>query len=178
MIGNNILGQFGDSSIFTSLGISGQAFLIQLITFIIAFLVLRQWAFKPILKVLNERRQRIEDGLTLGEKMETEKAELEKAVTRELHVARTKADKILTAADTEAKQAMQAAEDNARKRADEIVETAHAQIKQMSDRERTRLKGELIGLVSEVSEAIIREKVDAGKDNVLIDKILHERNAA
>lgn len=175
----NALAHFGDSSsIFSALGISGQAFVIQLITFLLAFLVLRQWAFKPILKVLDERRQRIEDGLRLGEQMEAEKVKLDERVAAELHKARTQADKIIADADTTAKQTVQAAEDTVRKRADEIVESANEQIKYATKRERERLKREIVGLVSDVSEAIIGEKVDAKKDAALIDEALKQRSAA
>lgn len=175
----NALAHFGDSSsIFSALGISGQAFVIQLITFLIAFLVLRQWAFKPILKVLDERRQRIEDGLRLGDQMEAEKVKLEARVQQEIHKARTQADKIIAEAETTAKQTVQTAEDNARKRADQIIESANEQIKYVTRRERERLEHEIIGLVSEVSEAIIGEKVDAKKDAALIDRALKQRSPA
>lgn len=175
---SNALTQFGDSSIFSALGISGQAFIIQLITFLIAFLVLRQWAFKPILKVLDERRKRIEDGLRLGEQMEAEKARLDDRVSRELRKARTEADKIITDAETTAKQTVQTAEDTARKRAEEIVKSANEQIEYATKRERERLEREIVELVSDVSEAIIGEKVDAKKDAALIDKALKNRSAA
>ena len=178
MILTGLVTHFGDDSIFGALGISLQAFVIQLITFLIAFLVLRQWAFKPILKVLNERRQRIEDGLKLGEAMEAEKARLDEAVAEELHKARSTADKIIAAAETEAKQTVQDAEDAARKRADEIVQNAETQIKHEIQAERKRLEREIVGLVSDVSEAVIHEKVDAHKDAALINTALKERTAA
>jgi len=64
-----IFRQFGDSSSgLGALGISGQAFLIQLVTFLLAFLVLRQWAFKPIVRLLRERRETIDRGVHLGNK--------------------------------------------------------------------------------------------------------------
>jgi F-type H+-transporting ATPase subunit b len=173
-----LISHFGDDSIFGALGISLQAFIIQLITFLIAFLVLRQWAFKPILKVLDERRQRIEDGLKLGEAMEAEKAKLDETVTAELHKARTQADRIVSTAETEAKQTVQTAEETARKRADEIVASAKEQIKHETARERKRLEREIVGLVSDVSEAVIQEKVDAHKDAQLIDRALRERPTA
>ncbi len=173
------LARFGDdSTIFSSLGISGQAFLIQLVTFMIAFFVLRKWAFKPILRVLDERRQRIEDGLRLGEAMEAEKEKLDAAVTAELHKARIQADKIITSADAEAKQTLQSAEEAARKRADEIIAAAKDQIKHETNKERQRLEREVVQLVSELSEVVIQEKVDERKDAVLINKVLKEQSAA
>lgn len=171
-----LMKHFGDdSSVFGALGISGQAFLIQLATFLVAFLVLRRWAFKPVLKMLDERRKRIEDGLKLGEQMEADKAKLDEDVARALHRARAEADGIISAADTAAKQTVQNAEDTAQKRADAITADAHEQIAQATRRERKRLEKELVGLVSEVSEAVIHEKVDSQKDAALIDRALKER---
>src|SRR6266446_4141818 len=109
-----LLTQFGDSaSGLGALGINGQAFLIQLVTFLIAFLVLRRWAFKPILKVLRERRETIENGVKLGEQMEKEQAELEQKVAKALHDARRQADDIIAAAHDQGRQALADAEDKA-----------------------------------------------------------------
>jgi len=69
--------QFGDSSSgLGTLGVDGQTFVIQLITFILAILVLRKWAVKPILRVMNERRETIEKGVKLGKDMQQEKTVL------------------------------------------------------------------------------------------------------
>ena len=175
---NPILTQFGEASGPAALGINGQAFLIQLVTFLIVFLVLRQWAFKPIIKLLNERRDLIEQGVTLGEKMRAAQADAEQQVSDKLHDARRQADVLLADADKEVRAKLLAAEDGARKRAELIIAEADAKIKQDIERERKRLEKEMIGLVSEVSEAIIHEKVDDKKDAALIDRALKERRAA
>lgn len=174
-----VLGQFADSSsVFSALGINVHSFIVQLVTFLIAFLVLRQFAFKPILKMLDERRQLIEQGITLGEAMRDKEAKLEAEVAQKLHTASAQADKLIATAHDEAKQTIQAAEETARKRAEGLIDDAKEQIKQASDRERHRLEKELVGLVSDVSETIIGEKVDAKKDSVLLDKAFRERKAA
>jgi F-type H+-transporting ATPase subunit b len=175
-----VVTQFGaaEASGPAALGISLQAFLIQLVTFLIVFLALRQWAFKPIIKMLNDRRDIIEGGVSLGEKMRAQEAEAEAAAAAKLHIARRQADSILADADTESRQKIQAAEETARVRADAMIKEAEAQIKQASDRERKRLEKEVVELVSEVSEAVIQEKVDAKKDALLIDKAMKEHQAA
>src|SRR5579862_324821 len=148
-----LLTQVGDSSsIFNALGISGQAFLIQLATFVLAFLVLRQWAFKPILKMLDERRKTIEGGLTLGETMRAKEVKFEAEVADKLHAARQEADRIVSGAEVEAKQVVQAAEETARKHAEVIVAEGKEQVRQTLTRERARLEKEVITLVSDVSE--------------------------
>src|SRR5258708_7817319 len=91
--------QFGDSSSgLGALGFDATAFLIQLITFVLAYLVLRRYAFGPIIKVLRERRETIEQGVKLGEQMQREKVELEAKVEQSLHEARQQADAIIAGA--------------------------------------------------------------------------------
>jgi len=167
-----------DSSGPAALGISAQSFVIQLLTFLIVFLALRKWAFKPIIKMLNERKDVIENGVALGEKMQAQEAETEAKVAEKLHAARRQADSILADAESEARQKIQSAEEAAKVRADTVVKEAEAQIKQASERERKRLEKEVVELVSEVSEAVIQEKVDAKKDAALIDKSLKGQKAA
>ena len=68
----NTLTNFGDSSSgLGALGLDGRALIIQLITFVLALLILKRYAFKPISKVLNERRELIESGVKLGEEMQS-----------------------------------------------------------------------------------------------------------
>ncbi len=173
-----LITQFGDSSSgIGALGLNLQSFLIQLGTFIIAFLVLREWAFKPILKVLNERRETIERGVSLGEQMQKDKAELEQKVTKSLHDARKQADEIIAAAQNRGRQVVTAAEDQARQKADNIVAAAEERIRQDTKQARRKLENELVGLVAEATEAIIDEKIDAKKDAVLIDRALKEHSA-
>jgi len=57
------------SSGIGALGVDGRALVIQLVTFALAYWVLRRFAFKPILKVLQDRRDLIESGVQIGEQM-------------------------------------------------------------------------------------------------------------
>lgn len=169
----SIVTQFGDSSSgIGALGLSLTSFLIQLGTFIIAFLVLRKWAFKPILKVLNERRAIIEQGVSLGEKMKQEQAEMEQKTAQALREARAQADKIIADAGDNGRQIIADAEAKAKEKADTIITSAEERIDQDMKLARTRLEKELTGLVAEAAEVIIDEKIDAKKDAALIDKAL------
>src|SRR5437868_5329897 len=101
------ISNFADnSSGLGALGVDGKAFLIQLVTFLLAFWVLKRYAFKPILKVLNERRETIERGVSLGEEMKQERAKLEQEVGKTLHQARRQADEILATANDAAREAI------------------------------------------------------------------------
>ena len=174
-----VLTYFGESSSgIGALGVDGKAFLIQLITFLLAFWVLKRYAFQPILKVMNERRQTIESGVKLGEQMQKEKTELEAQVEQTLHEARQKADTILSDAQDAGRQAIRDAEEKAREKAAGILAAADDRIVQETQRARKQLEKELVSLVSEATEAIIEEKVDTPKDVALIERALKERQAA
>jgi F-type H+-transporting ATPase subunit b len=165
------------SSGLGALGVDPKAFIIQLITFVLAFLVLKRFAFKPILKVLGERRETIENGVKLGEKMKQEEAKLAAKVDETLHEARKEADQIIATAQDSGRQAVREAEEKARAKADGIVKEAESRIVQETARARQHLESEVVGLVADATEAIISEKVDAKKDAALIERALKGRSA-
>lgn len=161
-----------------ALGFSGQAFLIQLVTFVLAYLVLRRFAFGPIIKVLRERRETIEKGVKLGEEMQKAQAELETKVDKTLHEAREEADTIIAGAQDTGRQAIAEAEEKARVKAAGVLQEAEARIAQDTVRARQQLEGEMVALISDATEAIIHEKVDPKKDSQLIDRALKGRQTA
>jgi F-type H+-transporting ATPase subunit b len=160
------------SSGISALGVDPKALVIQLVTFTLAYLVLRRYAFGPILRVLKERRETIEKGVQLGEKMQKQQAETEAKVQKALADARVQADGILSGASEEARSMVRDAEERAGAKADAILKEADSRIAQDTARARQKLERELVGLVSEATEAIIDEKVDANKDAELIDRAL------
>lgn len=173
------LTNFADSSSgLGALGVDGHALVIQLVTFVLAFLVLRRYAFAPILKVLRERRETIESGVRLGEQMKQEEAKLAAKVEQALHEARQQADGIIAGAQDSGRQAVREAEEKARAKADGIIKEAESRIVQETARARKQLEAEVVGLISDATEAIIDEKVDAKKDAALIERALKGRQTA
>ena len=63
-------------------GSNSKIFLSQVISFVIVALLLRQFAYKPILAVLEERRQQIAEGLLNAEKIKQQLAEAEQRQRR------------------------------------------------------------------------------------------------
>lgn len=159
----------------SALGVDPRAFLIQLITFVLALLILKRYAFKPIVKMLGERRELIESGVKLGEQMQKEEAQLAAKIDKAMHEARLEADGVIAGAQETARQTIREAEDKAREKAAGILETADSRIAQDTARARKQLENELVGLISDATEAIIEEKVDAKKDAALIERALKGR---
>ncbi len=175
---NPLLMHFGSSSGIGALGFSGQAFLIQLITFILAYLVLRRYAFGPIINVMKRRRETIESSVKLAEQLQKEQVELEKKVEKMLHETRQKADGIIAGAQDAARQTIREGEEKARTKAAGVLTEAESRITQDTARARKQLEKEMVSLVSDATEAIIQEKVDTKKDAALIERSLRGRVAA
>ncbi len=174
----NITTNFADStSGIGALGIDGKALVIQAITFLLAFWVLQHWAFKPIVHIMEQRRKTIEDGVTLGEQMKKDKAALEAKVADELAKARKEADGIIADANEAARSAIREAEENAAKKADAIVKEGQDKAASEMQRARKQLESQIVGWVSDATEAIIGEKVDATKDAAIIDRAIKEQRA-
>lgn len=167
-----IFGEAASQSGIGALGVSGSALIIQLLTFLFAYLVLRKYAFKPILKVLDERRQTIESGVKLGEEMQKERSALDAKVKAALTDARNQADGIVSDAHDAARDTIRNAEGKAQDKADNIVKEAEARALQDAARLRQQIEKEVVSLVSDATEAIIDEKLDDKKDAALMDRVL------
>lgn len=155
-----------------ALGIDTKAFVIQLITFLLAFWVLKRFAFGPIIKLMDQRRQTIEAGVSLGEEMKQERAALDEKIATELQNARKKADEIIANSQDAGRQVIADAESKASQKAAGIMREAEARIESETTRARKALESELVTLISDATEAIIGEKVDSKKDAQLIDAAL------
>ncbi len=154
------------------LGLSLQAFVIQIITFILVFLLLKKFAFNRIVKMLDKRHDVIEKGVKHGLEMEKEREKLEKETAKIVREARHSADDIIGDAQKEAREIVRDAEKSAHKKTEVMVADAEVRIKEESEQARRKLEKEIVGLVSEATEAVVEEKVDAKKDADLIDKAI------
>ncbi len=127
------------SQVGTTFGYNGTALISNAISFLIVAVILKVWAIGPIQKMLEERREKIAQGLAAADKAKAELANAQ-AKTQELLVqANVQANKIIEEAraaaarvtETEIQKAVQGAKD--------ILEKA----RQANDAELARMKTEL-----------------------------------
>lgn len=164
-----------EASPLAALGVDGKSFLFQIITFVLVFLILKKFAFKPITKLLAERRKTIDDGVKMGLRMEKEKAKFDSELTDVLRDARKEADKIIATGHKEAREIVRDAEKNAARKADSMMADAELRIAEESEKAKLKLEKDIVGLISEATEALVGKKVDPKADAEIIDKILRSR---
>ena len=90
------------SELFSNLGIDWRLLLAQAINFLLVLYLLNRFVFKRIIRYLEERRKRIEEGLELTEKANREIERIDEARHRELERARKDAEKVLADARSSA----------------------------------------------------------------------------
>lgn len=157
-----------------ALGIDGYAIAAQAFTFLVLFWVVKKYALDGIVKNLDKRHKDINRGLHLTAELDQQKAELESRVETILSSTRKDADVIIGEARTESGKIVRAAEESANRRAEEIIRSAEGKIERDIAEARLALKSEMAALITEATEAILSEKLDAGSDRKLVEKYLGE----
>ncbi len=154
------------------LGFSVQAFIIQIVTFILVFALLKKFAFNKIVALLDKRHKVIDEGVRHGQQMQREREKFEQETSKIAKQARQGADEIIADAQKEARDIIREAEKAAHKKSEIMLKDAEARIGEEVEQARRKLEKDVAELVSEATEAVVEEKVDAKKDADLIDKAI------
>jgi F-type H+-transporting ATPase subunit b len=130
-------------------GLDKPHFISQVISFAIVAFLLHRFAYKPILKVLEERRQRIAESLANAEKIKQELAKAEAARQEILAKANTQANQLIEEARAAAAKVQESETQRAIKAAEDII----AKAQQAGAAERQRMKDELL---KELGQLVVR----------------------
>jgi F-type H+-transporting ATPase subunit b len=90
------------SELFGNLGIDGKLLFAQAANFLIVLWLLNKFVFKKVIRHLEARRERIEQGLELTDKAEREMGRIEQARHRELEKAKSEGEAVLNDARSSA----------------------------------------------------------------------------
>jgi len=155
-----------------ALGLSLPALLASAITFLVLFFIIKKFALDGIVSNLEKRETDINRGLYLTAEMDKQKAELQATVQAEIKKARLEADLIIAEAHQETNKMIQSAEEKASHKADEILRAAEGKIERDISEARKGLKTEMASLITEATEAILDQKLDASSDRKLVETYL------
>lgn len=151
-----------------ALGIDPKAFIIQLITFIFVFLVLKRFVFTPVVKALDKRQATIDKGVQLTTELTHQKEAFDKEVAEARKQARAEAEQIVADSHTQATQMIREAEESAQTKAEQILADARKKIQDETARARRDLEQEMVELVIDATETVTRQKLDSKQDNALV----------
>lgn len=157
-----------------SLGIDLKTFLFQLVAFIIVLAILNKFAVKKILKVMDKRRDELNQGLEDAEAAKIELAKAKDKFDKILEDARNQADSIIADARTESLTLVKDIEAKATAKSERMITEAREQLDQDVLAARASLKKETAELVTKLSSKVLQEKMTDKKDSDLIAKIVKD----
>ena len=147
----------------------------MLVSFGIVLFLLKKYAWKPILKSLNEREASISDALNAAKKAKDEIADLKSDNERILAEARAERDKMLKEA-REAKDAIiNEAKGKATTEAERLITIARESIKNEKMAAITELKNQVATLSVEIAEKIMKQQLASDeKQKALVADLLKD----
>jgi F-type H+-transporting ATPase subunit b len=135
-----------------------------LIAFGIVFFILAKYAWKPILKSLDQREKNISDSILSAENVKKEMAALKSENEALLAKAREERSQMLREAKETKDKIIAEAKEQARKETNKIVADAQGVINQQKMAAITDLKNQVGNLVLEVSEKVLRRELSDKKE--------------
>jgi F-type H+-transporting ATPase subunit b len=135
-------------------GWNWQLFLSQIISFSIVAFLLRRFAYKPILAVLEDRRRRIEEGLINADKIKKELAEAEKRYQEIVAKANADAQKMIDEARESSAHLAERKQQEAIAAAEQIIAKAREASAIEHERTMDSLKQELGRLVVDTTAKV------------------------
>lgn len=156
----------------SSIGLDPRALLFQIVNFAILFWILKRVAYKPIVKVLEDRRAKIEESLKTAAELDKQQQEWQTEQARLLKQARAEASAVLASSQAEAKELIKAAEQKAGEQAKQLIDEAASRLGQQLAEAKLSLKRDVARLVAETTAVILDKKLDDKADLELIERTL------
>lgn len=145
-----------------------------LAVFLIAFAILKKFAWGPILAGLDKRETDIRQSLENAERIRTELAALDAKCQQRLADADHKAKDILEQARKGAREAAHVIESKAKSEAQILVENARREIAFSTQQAQAALRKEAADTAAALAAKILGENLDPVKNSAITDRLIRE----
>lgn len=156
---------------------SSGLFIIQSLIFIVLILVLKKFAWKPIMDAVNEREVTIIDSLNQAKLAKQEVQNLKAENENIIREAKVERDNILKEAREIKDRIVNEAKDAAKTEGDKMIEQARQSIQAEKSAAMADIKNQIGVLSVNIAETILKQKLDnEGAQNALVENILNQSN--
>jgi F-type H+-transporting ATPase subunit b len=159
---------------FASLGINLPLLVVFIVNFIILFVLLRLFLFKPVLKMLDERTKRTKDAMELAEVTKKEFEQAKAEVQKQIEKGRQEAQAIIAQAMQVGERLKEESRQEATKQAQVIVDRTRSELGAERDKIVGDLRREFVDISIAAAEKVIKETLDKEKHRKLIEETLRE----
>lgn len=150
----------------------------ELVTHIVAFVlfifILRKLAFKPLLKVIDERREKISADFAKAEELAQEAEESKKSYETQLAEIEVQAREKMHESIEEGKRIAAQIQQKAREDAESLLERAKKNAEIELANARKQLRKDVVELTLAATEKVLREQIDRAAHTRHIDKFIDE----
>lgn len=146
-----------------------------MITFLILLLILRKFAWKPILDSVSQREEGIKDALASAEQAKKEMQNLQADNEQLLKEARAERDAMMKEAREIKDKMIADAKDEAKDVAAKLIQNAQASIEQEKQAALSELKHQVAELSIGIAETVVKKELSAKKDQLkLVEDLLSD----
>lgn len=145
--------------------------------FVILFLVLRKFAWKPLLAAVEAREKRIAESLQKAEEIQKAAAEIAARQEAALAEAQAKAKAVIDEARAQSEDYRKRELERAKADADAFLDRARKEISLEEVRVRDALRREVVDLTLEIASKVLERNVTAEDDRRLADRLMAEVKA-
>ena len=147
---------------------------VQFVVFFILVFVTMKFVWPPMMKALDERAERIANGLAAADRGKVELAAAEKRIAAELAATRDESAKRIADAEKRAQAIIEDAKQQAVAEAARIRAEAEAEAAQLANRAREELRGQVAALAVQGAEQILKREVNAAAHADLLNRLSTE----
>lgn len=145
----------------------------QIVTFIILIFLLTKFAWKPIMKAVDEREHTINNSLAAAEEAKVEMLNLKEDNKQMMKEAREQRDQLLRDAQAMKKRMMEEAAEEAGKKSAELIAKAQQTIQAEKKLALKELKAQVATLSVEIAEQVLKAELkDEKAQKALVSKML------
>jgi F-type H+-transporting ATPase subunit b len=148
--------------------------LTQIVAFLVMLWVLKRYAWKPLLGLLDERTEKIQASFDEAKAKNEQADERLEEYTSKIGLIQEEGKVIIQNAAKEASQLGQEIQDNAQRKAHEIIQKAHEQSVRDQQKARAELKKEMVDISFVVLEKLVHTKISKEDRERFSQKILEE----
>ncbi len=156
------------------LGINLPVLLTQLVTFIILLVLLRVAAYKPLMRMLDERSKRVKESMEQAEALREQTSRGEEEVKKQLETASREGQERIARAVKAGEEMKDKAKAEAKVEAEALLARARAEIQHERDEAIGEVRREFGDLTILAAEKVIDRSLDKKEHQELIDKVLEE----
>ncbi len=146
----------------------------QLVVFLLLVLFTMKFVWPPIAKALDERAQKIADGLAAADRAKSELTAVNQRVEKELAQTRNETATRLADADRRVQALIEEAKARATEEGNKIIAAARAEAEQQMVRVREALREQVAELAVKGAEQILRKEVNPAVHADLLNRLKTE----